>query len=248
MRTLILILFVSLSSSLFAKEDMNAIWLQANKAFEKKEYATAVLWYQKIADTKPQNAIVYFNLGNAYYKLNNISQAILNYERALAINPNYTEASDNLVIAQSRIPNRLAQSQDIFFVRWWKAITSSTNAGLWAVLSVLLFLALIGMNIVKKLRLASFHIPGQVFAGSWSALAVMLVFAFTSANRASHNNKAVVTQNDSPFYTSPQQTKPSLYVPEGTTVVLDNEIQGWVGVTLPDGREGWIRTNTLTKI
>jgi tetratricopeptide (TPR) repeat protein len=248
MRTLILILLISLSSSLFAKEDMNTYWQQANKAYEQKDYANAITKYQKIADTKPNNAVVYFNLGNTYYKLNNISQAILNYERAVAINPDYTEAEDNLIIAQSRIPNRLAQAQDIFFIRWWKAITASTHSALWAVLAVLLFLTLIGINIVKKLRLASFTIQRQFFAAGWSALAVMLVFAFTSANRASHNNKAVVTQNDSPFYTSPQQTKPSLYVPEGTTVVLDNEIQGWVSVTLPDGREGWIRTNTLTKI
>jgi hypothetical protein len=104
------------------------------------------------------------------------------------------------------------------------------------------------LNIIKKLRLASFRIPGQLFAGAWGILLFCLVLAFVSASRDANHNKAVVMQNDTPFYTSPEQTKPTLYVPEGTTVTFSNELQGWISVSLPDGREGWIRTNTITKI
>ncbi len=248
MRKILLIVLLGISSFVSAKEDINTYWQKANKAYQQKEYGTAIDLYEKIAAGKPKNAVVYYNLGNAYYKQNNITLAILNYERALAANPGYKEAEDNLSIAQSRIINRLPQTQDIFFIRWWKAITSSATASLWAIAALFIFLGLIVINTLKKLRKLPFHMPGQGFAASWATLAVLLVLAFTSAKRASGSNKAVITQTESAFYISPQQTKPSLYIPEGTTVKCDDQIREWTNITLPDGREGWVRTNTITKI
>lgn len=237
-----------LSLNLFAKSDYNSYWTAANKYYEQKNYDSAAFYYEKIAATQPREAVVYFNLGNTYYKLNHIALSVLNYERALAIDPSYTEASDNLSIAQSRIPNRIPQAQDIFFIRWWKAITASNISGFWAVASLLIFLTLIGLNTVKKLRLSSVHIPGQLFATGWAMLVLLLVFAFVSAGRRANPNVAVVTQNDAPFYVSPQQTKPALFVPEGTSLKTGNRLQGWIEVSLPDGRDGWIQLNSITQL
>ena len=118
----------------------------------------------------------------------------------------------------------------------------------WAILSLILFLALIAINIFKRLGKLSFHIPGQVFAGAWAALILILVFAFVSADRKTSHNKAVIVQADVPFYNTPQQSKPTLYIPEGTTVSISNNLQNWVEIILPDGRSGWIQANTITKI
>ncbi|MBS1771743.1 MAG: tetratricopeptide repeat protein [Bacteroidetes bacterium] len=231
-----------------AKTDNNTLWSIANKHYAQKNYDSAVVYYEKITASHPQNAVVYYNLGNAYYKLNQITPAIINYETALKFDPSYSAAENNLLLAQSRIANRIPQGQDIFFVRWWKNITSQSKATTWAVLGLILFLSLIAVNMLKRLGKLSFRIPGQAFAGAWSLLAIILIFAFVSADRKTSRSKAVIIQADVPFYTSPQQSKPTLYIPEGTTVNISNNLQNWIEITLPDGRSGWIQANTITKI
>ena len=72
-----------LSTALFANVDYNKLWGIANKHYSQKNYDSAVIYYEKIAASHPQDAVIYYNLGNAYYKLNQITPAIINYEMAL---------------------------------------------------------------------------------------------------------------------------------------------------------------------
>lgn len=248
MRTFIILLLLFCSSFLYAKEDLNVIWQKANKAYEHKDYESAAFYYEKIATTKPHETVVYYNLGNAYYKLNQIAPAILNYERALQVDPGNKEAADNLSIAQSRITNRLAIVPDIFFVRWWHAITAANHTGMWAIISLLIFSFLVGYGIIRKIKRSNSVLPVQLRAGIITLFILCVIFGFTSANNQTSPDKAVVMQNETPLYTSTQQTKPALYVPEGTTIKCGKELQGWVEVILPDGRNGWIRTDAITRI
>ncbi len=139
---LLLLLFLSALQS-FAEMPYADWWQKANLFYQRKEYDSAAGYYEKIASLHPDNATVYYNLGNTYYRLNKIGPSVLNYQRALKINPSYTEAKDNLELTQSRIPNRIQQSPDIFFVTWWKNISKSSAAGLWATVSLMLFLVLL---------------------------------------------------------------------------------------------------------
>ena len=96
----------------------NEWWQKGNKFYAQKQYDSAAYYYEKLAVQKPKDAVLYYNLGNSYYKLNDIGLAVLNYERALHLDPGYKDAEDNLILTQSRIANRIQGSEDIFFVRW----------------------------------------------------------------------------------------------------------------------------------
>lgn len=248
MRILLLLLFFLIKNGVpaFASPDYDKLWQQANKFYEQKIYDSAAFYYEGIASGKPEDADVYYNLGNTYYRLNLIGPAVLNYERALRIDPDYKDAKDNLLLTQNRIGNRIQSAPEIFFVKWWKAWTHGSRAGMWAVLSLILFLALIGAILARRFNKVQF--PPQVTIALVFLYFITLVLAFFSASHKKDSGRGVVMKQDTPLVAAPQSTKSQSLVPEGTTVKWGSENGGMVEVTLPDGRSGWMSKAALEKI
>ena len=234
------------SLQLFASST-GEMWQKGNAFYSQKLYDSAAYYYEKIAAQKPKNAVLYYNLGNSYYKLNQVGPAVLNYERALHLDPGYKEAEDNLILTQSRIPNRIVGGEDIFFVQWWKTLTQLNNATLWAVISLLLFIALLGILLAR--RMGKFEVSSyrQVIIVLGMLLLLGLIFSYSSAMR-NESHAAVVMQRDAPLTSSRGNNKPQAMIPEGTTVRLEEEQDGYWEVTLPDGRKGWMQQSYLAKI
>lgn len=223
-------------------------WKKATDYYLQKEYDSAAFYFEQIAASKPQNAEVYYNLGNAYYRLNKIAPAVLNYQRALHINPSYKEAQDNLIITKARISHHIAPIEDIFFIAWWKSITSHTLATTWAVLSLIVFLLIIASVWLRKFHGSGTRIPVQVPGILGFVCFCFLLFAFVSAGKSYGTSGAVVMENDAPLMNNLQKGKPLSLIPEGTTVKIISENEMWVEVSLPDGRVGWLQQSHITKI
>jgi tetratricopeptide (TPR) repeat protein len=223
-------------------------WQRATALYDQKEYDSSASYFEQIAKLKPANAVVYYNLGNAYYRANRVAPAILNYERALKADPDYKDAKDNLALAQNRIPNHLVESGDIFFVRWWRGMTGPNRATMWAVLALIFFLAVMGIAVARKYGKKGSRIPIQVPGVIGFIFCCFLFLAFISATNAYEHNTAVVMENDVPLMGRAQRGKAVGMVPEGTTVHVLGESAGWVEVSLPDGRTGWLEQGDITAI
>ncbi|HYD21641.1 MAG TPA: tetratricopeptide repeat protein [Flavipsychrobacter sp.] len=219
-------------------------WEAGNRFYSQKQYDSAAFYFEKIAALKPDDAAVYYNLGNTYYRLNKVGLAVLNYERALRISPNHKEANDNLVLTQSRIPNRVLQVQDIFFVRWWKSLTAPATTTFWSVLSLVLFLGIIGISLMKVL--GKMQLPGKVTASLGVLWVIALMLAFSSTRNKTE--AAVIMQNGTSLMSSSKQGKIIGTLPEGTTVDIEKEDQMMAEISLTDGRKGWVEKTALSKI
>lgn len=226
----------------------NATWDKANKFYEQKEYDSAVYYYKQLSKTAPRNAEVYYNLGNTYYRLNDIGHSVLNYEKALKYNPDHKKASDNLYLAKSRISNRIQEVPVIFFIRWWRSITKSNLANTYAIIAAGLFILLIVYYSLKRLDKINIDLPTQLSAGILIVSIVFIILGIVSANRVVADNKAVVMQGDAPFTLQPGSSTSQSLIPEGTTVKVTNEDGSWTEVILPDGRTGWMSRSVLSKI
>jgi tetratricopeptide (TPR) repeat protein len=229
--------------------DVNlAYWEKANALYKASQYDSAARYYEKIAAQKPGTAELYYNLGNTYYRLNKIGPAVLNYERALHIDPEMQLAKDNLILTQNRITNNIAQVNDIFFMNWWKELTAGSMATLWAMLafgafaffSILLFIRFIPRNIV--------HLPVQVPAAVFMVWACLIVLAIAAAAHAADSGTAVIMQNDTPMLNADLKGKPQSLLPEGTTVKISGSKDGYSEVMLPDGRKGMVLSTWLTRL
>src|SRR5947199_7094884 len=106
---------ITASLHCLAAGDQNTLWQKGNAAYQLKQYDSALYYYEQLAAQKPRNAEIYYNIGNTYYRLNRIGHAVLNYQRALKIDPGYKEAKDNLLLAQGRISNNIHDAGNIFF-------------------------------------------------------------------------------------------------------------------------------------
>jgi tetratricopeptide (TPR) repeat protein len=243
----VILLFSSLHS--IAAADFKYQWKKGSDFYLAKEYDSAAYYFGQIAALKPNNAEVYYNLGNTWYRLNKIGPAVLNYERALRLDPDYKEAKDNLTLAQGRIANHIPYTGDIFFLNWWQTLTRPDRATPWAIASLITFALIMLLLLVRNFQLKKGKaIPLQLPGVLGFICLCLLILAFASAKNKSEHTGAVVMQADAPLMNNEQKGKPMALIPEGTSVKIRSEKSGWIEVTIPDGRTGWLQQNLIEKI
>lgn len=239
---LLLLSFLLLSiSSIAGENSLGQLWKKANNFYLQKQYDSAIVYYQSIQQKEAANATVYYNLGNAYYRKNLVTEAVINYERALFLNPQYKEAQENNLLAKSRIPNAIKPIKDIFFVRWWQTLTAGNWANTWAVLSILLFLALAFLIFYGILKNRLRHIAPQVFVLLPIIILITLFLAYKAAYNKNNCKLAVVNSKNALI-----NNGKSTSVAEATTVLVTKKEGNGFLVTLPDNKTGWMRQSDLT--
>lgn len=244
MKQVLLYLSILLFSmkAMAGENDMAKQWKKANEFYQQKQYDSAIFYYQILLQQQASNATIYYNLGNAYYRKNQVSDAVLQYERALFFKPQYTEAQENNLLAKSRIPNALKPIKEIFFVRWWHALTASHWANTWAVWSLILFLTLSFLILYKIVQKNFRPIPPQVFVLLPITIFITLFLAYTAAYHKTHCHLAVVNNPNATLKLSTSRST----VPEATTVSVTKQEGNGFWVTLPDNRSGWMCQSDLT--
>ena len=136
---LLLILVLPLSS--FGNDDVNALFKQANKFYTRANYPEAIKAYQQILADGYQSATVYFNLGNAYYKSDSVSSALLYYEKARKMAPGDEDVSFNIQLANQKTTDKIDAKPDFFLANWWNSLILFFSVGTVATLAILFWIA-----------------------------------------------------------------------------------------------------------
>ncbi len=231
----------------------------ANAAYADGRYEEAAALYQSLIDESltmqpaaynaSSLATIYYNLGNARFKQGELAQAILNYERALRLKPNYKDAKYNLQFAQSRIVDAV-KDQDFFLLVWVRAVRNSVSEPAWAIVSICLFvLSLTGILLfllgrTPWLRKTAFHI-------AWVALLFSIIGGLNAGSlhrRDTLRNEAIITQGVVNAKSSPDRSGTDLFtIHEGTKVTIRETIGEWGNIHVGQN-EGWVRLAYLERI
>lgn len=228
--------------------DFKLQWKKGTDFYLQKQYDSAAFYFESVAAVNPANAEIYYNLGNAYYRLNKIALAAVNYERALHIDPGYKEAKENLTITQARISHHIAVVEDIFFIAWWKNITANGNGTKWAIAALITFALVMLLLAVRRYSAFGSKVPVQLPWMLGAVCASFLLFGTVAAFREAAPAGAVVSENDVPLMNAELKGKPLMLCPEGTSVQVISDSGNWLEVTLPDGRTGWMMRSKLIRI
>ncbi|WP_195332693.1 tetratricopeptide repeat protein [Bacteroides salyersiae] len=221
---------------------------EGDSAYMKNDYASAIQIYEALLN-RGEAADIYYNLGNSYYKAGDIAKAILNYERALLLQPGNGDIRANLEIARLKTVDKVEPVPEIFFVSWTKSLINSMSVDSWAVCGVVCFILLIVslyLFIFSKqivLKKAGF-ISGIVF------LAVTIlanVFANQQKDELTNRNSAIVINPSVTVRSTPSESGTSLFIlHEGHKVgVKDGSMKDWKEIRLEDGKVGWVPASAI---
>jgi tetratricopeptide (TPR) repeat protein len=222
-------------------------WQRANDLYNQKRYDSALSTYLSLARPELKSSELFYNIGNAYFKLNEVGQAILYYERALLIDPENKAIQDNLTLAQMRITKPIPQLELIFFQRWWHSLLQLMGTNGWALMAFIAFsilVALVYRSLRKKIN----------YAGRWISFAAVLFLFFLMVSLAAydrqHNTqRAVILAEQSPILEQPKPGgKISSSAPEGTTVNVLQQKDNYTEIQLPNGRVGWVLNGNIALI
>ncbi len=235
-------LLVALSSSVNAQTPKE-LWTNANNFYSKAQYADALQSYLKIEESGYASESLFYNLGNCYFKINEIGKSILYYERALKLNPSDKDLLNNLSLAKDFSLDKIEEVPDFILKTWIEDINYSFSSDTWSYFTLLFFaaMALLLLNfrfgLSSRLRKISFFL----------AMASLLLgfvagyFSLSQKYRYSLKNTAIVMKPVSTVRSSPDDSGKSLFIlHEGTKLELLEEIGEWKRIELADGRQGWI--------
>lgn len=221
---------------------------QAENDYKAGKYLEAADAYRKILADGQESFGLYYNLGNCYYKLNENTRAILNYERALLLKPGDKDARYNLKMAQSRTVDKIEVLPELFFIRWYKALISWFSADQWAYLSVALFILFLCMAALFFYATSVWMKKAGFTLGIVMLLLTVLtvVFSVKQNNRITQRDYAIVLTPSVTVKGAPDESGTSLFVVhEGLKVRVIESLGEWVNIRLDDGNEGWVAKNDV---
>ena len=223
----------------------------ADTEYQKGNYQQAIRDYEEILK-QGVSADVYYNLGNAYYRTDNITKAVLCYERAHLLSPGDKDINFNLQFVRGKTIDKVTPESEMFFVTWYKTLVNFTNVDTWAragivaiIVALLLVLVyLFGPNVIlRKIG----------FFGGASLFVVFLLcnlFAYQQRQTLVNRTGAIIIAPSVNVKKTPAKTSTDQFVlHEGTRVdITDKTMKGWRGIKVGDGREGWIETKQIEEI
>lgn len=191
-RVAFLLLFSSCFLQLNAKNELALQWEKANQHYAKNQFDSAIQEYTNIIKDSIQSSAVFYNLGNAYYRINNFEKAVISYKIALLKDYGNKGIKENLSLANSKLIKPQPEVNLIFFVRWWQNLIHFTNPILWAVLSFLLFLIVLYSFYVQKTGKHIILYYNRYMATFISLFLLFLILAIASTNVRKYDQEKVI--------------------------------------------------------
>jgi tetratricopeptide (TPR) repeat protein len=245
---LIVPVFLLFIGTAFSQDTNKDKFYQGGTYFTAGSYKEALQAWTEIYNTGCRSANLDYNIGNAYFKLNNIPLAILFYERAYLLKPLDENINYNLQIARSLIVDRFQEIPEIFFVRWYNVVSLILTTNSWARISITTFILFL---LALSLYIYSSRYHHKVI-GFWLAIFLFIVslttLAFTIRNKSLvyNSHKAIITSQQLSGKSSPDKSGNDLFIlHEGTKVTVEDEVGEWTEIRLSDGNKGWIPVNSI---
>ncbi|MCR4860925.1 MAG: BatD family protein [Bacteroidales bacterium] len=230
----------------------DSLWTAGVSAYSDGDWAGAASAWSQLRALGVESPELYYNLGNACFKQDDLAHAILNYERALKLDPSYSDARYNLAFAQGFVQDKIEAVPEFFLEQWARKACWLLSSDTWAALFLVLLAVALGCVLLFLLGSRT-SLRKTGFICALVALVLSLVcldFAFWQRRDYRKADGAVVTRAVTTVRSSPgsDSAKDLFVLHEGTKVKLLDEVGSWRNVELADGRQGWLPSGDLEVI
>ncbi|HEX2956733.1 MAG TPA: hypothetical protein VHO70_07870 [Chitinispirillaceae bacterium] len=250
MKNLLLTLFLGfLLSKSALSTPVNAWFEKANTFYSEQKYDSAAHYYEKIIESGYESSSVYFNCGNAWYRLKKPGLARLYYEKASLLDPLDEDIRSNIRFLKSNIVDRIPEPEQNFMGMIFNQVHHlfSLTIQIWILLGLLLLISIF----VSALLFVRGN--GKL----WLVYGTILLSIITAAIGTSAGMKiyekenvtyAVLLKSSSDAKNEPDGSKVLFTAHEGIKFRIRKSEEKWALVSLPNGVSGWIRNSDLGKI
>ena len=235
----------------FSLAAQNTDLQSAADAYSKGEYANAVELYENVLKTSGESAQIYYNIGNCYYKMGKTASAILNYERALLLNPGDEDVRFNLEIAKLQTVDKINPVERFFLSGWIESLQNIYGTDVWSKIGIATFLLLIASLILfffsRKiiLKKAGFYMGIVCLALTITSNC----FAYNQKQKLVERNYAIVFAPTVTIKSSPDISGNDLFLlHEGAKVLIKTRLKEWSEIQIASGEIGWIKNSHLEDI
>lgn len=224
---------------------------KATTLYQKGDYTQAAAVYSSILKSGKESSALYYNLGNTYYKLNNVPESIYYYEKALQLDPENTDAKNNLIFANQMKVDAITPLPKTWVRQLSDGIVGLFSAHTWAVLSIIGVFAF-----VLSFLLYYFVERTALKRTFFSLMLVFLFFAIGSYTLAHFCHKQVsqtqyailFDKTVRVFSDANAYSSEVMQLHEGTKVEIIEDAKDWVKIRLVNGKTGWTKVSSLRKL
>ena len=243
----LLTVVLGIANSSFA----NGTLVEAHDLYKNGKFIEAIELYQSMLDDGYEQAELLYNLGNCYFRLDELGEAIMYFEKAHTLSPGDDDVRHNLEVARSRIESPLSTVKPFFVSAWWNKVSGSMSSTVWSkwLFVLLIFMAgmiglwLFGTNRINKKR-------GFIFAIIFAFLAILVLFLGSSKyNTEMRSGRGIVLEQDVILRSGPdEKSQEVLDLSEGIEVKISEQIGDWYLVICSNGEKGWLPMQVVGKI
>lgn len=243
--------FFIIGCSVVVASQVEDILQKGNTYYREGAYDKAIEEYKKLVDEGYVGTSLFYNLGNANYRIGKIGYAILYYEKALDLSPSDEDVKHNLNFAHLSTVDRIQPLPRFFLFDWWEALLGLFSDNGWAYVVFVFYLLVILLagaysysKSVKQQKIFFFSGIAGVFLLSFSISLLVIKVKREATLKSGVIIEQVVTVKFSP---DPQSTD-AFVIHEGLKVNLEDQLDKWIKIRLADGKVGWVEQTYVEQI
>lgn len=251
-RGLLAMSLLTLAGAPFARAapaDQQGLFEEGNRLYQDGDFAGAVARYGAVLEEGFESAELYYNLGNAHFRLGEIGKAVLNYERAARLDPASDDVRANLALVNQRLQDRIEPMPRFWLLSvydWWMRLIPRGALGALVAACYLLLGALLVMVVLRRPADWRRNLVRSACAAAvcTTVLGATLLVRETGLGSP---EEAVVMAPEASVLSAPS-TEGGLTVftlHEGTKVRIDRRAGAWAEIVLADGKVGWLPLESL---
>ncbi|HNX00836.1 MAG TPA: tetratricopeptide repeat protein [Candidatus Cloacimonadota bacterium] len=224
---------------------------QANEAYTKKQFSQALELYGKIESQGIQNADLYYNMGNCYYRLQKLGYAILYYKKALRLDSSHSSARKNLQLSLTLTRDQQYQVQGGFIGNVIMRLMDFLTLNRVAIL-ILLFLVL-SVGALYYIWFSHMdgerHLPVFILIILLFFLFMFIAIGFVKYHQFAGHKAAVLVVPSEVGYSGPGSDFTRVFtIHEGMIYTIEKEEDAWSQIKLPNGLGGWIPASSSIRV
>ncbi|MEP2936402.1 MAG: tetratricopeptide repeat protein [Gilvibacter sp.] len=246
------LLFIALLSlPLVGMAQVTDLFNKGKELYKAESYEQAIEAWKTVIDKGQHSASLYYNIGNAYYKLNQVAPSIYYYEKALQLNPDDSEVLNNIAFARNMRVDIIEPLPKTVFAKWYQKIAGITDYDGWALGSVIFMILLV-------VAFTGYYFSGAslkkrfFFVGGLVMIALMLgsvAMAYSTYNDEQAKRFGIIFEEAIDVKSEPTPSGEFAFeLHEGTKVSIVDQDQDWLLIRLIDGKEGWVPSEVLREL